>query len=102
MNLLAGATGSASGGLGIALEALADKYREIALNEFIPLELFHRIASISSGGLDALPHNGAVLTLLVITGLSHKQSYFDICVVAVIIPICALIVGIILATFGIY
>ena len=102
MNLLAGATGSASGGLGIALEALADKYREIALNESIPLELFHRIASISSGGLDALPHNGAVLTLLVITGLSHKQSYSDICVVAVIIPICALIVGIILATFGIY
>ncbi|WP_104721791.1 GntP family permease [Helicobacter mesocricetorum] len=102
VNLLAGATGSASGGMGIALEALADKYREIALQESIPLELFHRIASISSGGLDALPHNGAVLTLLAITGLSHKQSYLDICVVAVIIPILALIVGIILATFGIY
>ncbi|TLE16020.1 GntP family permease [Helicobacter apodemus] len=102
VNLLAGATGSASGGLGIALEALADKYKEIALNQSIPLELFHRIASISSGGLDALPHNGAVLTLLAITGLSHKQSYLDICVVAVIIPIVALIVGIILATFGIY
>lgn len=102
VNLLAGATGSASGGLGIALEALADKYKEIALNQSIPLELFHRIASISSGGLDALPHNGAVLTLLAITGLSHKQSYLDICVVAVIIPILALIVGIILATFGIY
>lgn len=102
VNLLAGATGSASGGMGIALEALADKYKEIALNQSIPLELFHRIASISSGGLDALPHNGAVLTLLAITGLSHKQSYLDICVVAVIIPIIALIVGIILATFGIY
>ncbi|MDE5602798.1 MAG: GntP family permease [Helicobacter sp.] len=102
VNLLAGATGSASGGLGIALEALADKYKEIALSQSIPLDLFHRIASISSGGLDALPHNGAVLTLLAITGLSHKQSYLDICVVAVIIPIIALIVGIILATFGIY
>lgn len=102
VNLLAGATGSASGGMGIALEALGQKYKEIALSENIPLELFHRVASISSGGLDALPHNGAVLTLLVITGMSHKKSYLDICVVAVIIPIIALIVGIILAQFGIY
>ncbi|MBM0636918.1 GntP family permease [Campylobacter sp. VicNov18] len=102
VNLLAGATGSASGGMGIALEALGAKYKEIALNENISLELFHRVASISSGGLDALPHNGAVLTLLVITGMSHKKSYLDICVVAVIIPIIALIVGIIFAYFGIY
>lgn len=102
VNLLAGATGSASGGMGIALEALGQKYKEIALSENIPLELFHRVASISSGGLDALPHNGAVLTLLVITGMSHKKSYLDICVVAVVIPIIALIVGIILAQFGIY
>lgn len=102
VNLLAGATGSASGGMGIALEALGSKYKEIALNENIPLELFHRVASISSGGFDALPHNGAVLTLLVITGMSHKKSYMDICVVAVIIPIIALIIGIIIAHFGIY
>ena len=102
VNLLAGATGSASGGMGIALEALGEKYREIALSEHISLELFHRVASISSGGLDALPHNGAVLTLLVITGMTHKKSYLDICVVAVIIPILALIVGIVFAHFGIY
>ncbi|RQD68969.1 GntP family permease [Campylobacter hepaticus] len=102
VNLLAGATGSASGGMGIALEALGAKYKEIALSENIPLELFHRVASIASGGLDALPHNGAVLTLLAITSMSHKKSYLDICVVAVIIPIIALIVGIILAYFGIY
>lgn len=102
VNLLAGATGSASGGMGIALEALAEKYKELALSQNISLELLHRVASISSGGLDALPHNGAVLTLLVITGMSHKKSYLDLCVVAVIIPIFALIVGIILAQFGIY
>ncbi|QOW64245.1 SDR family NAD(P)-dependent oxidoreductase [Campylobacter hepaticus] len=102
VNLLAGTTGSASGGMGIALEALGAKYKEIALSENIPLELFHRVASIASGGLDALPHNGAVLTLLAITSMSHKKSYLDICVVAVIIPIIALIVGIILAYFGIY
>lgn len=102
VNLLAGATGSASGGMGIALEALGEKYRQIALENNIPLELFHRVASISSGGLDALPHNGAVLTLLAITGMSHRKSYLDICVVAVVIPIIALIVGIILAQFGVY
>ena len=102
VNLMAGATGSASGGMGIALEALGAHYKEVAIAENIPLELFHRVASISSGGLDALPHNGAVLTLLVITGMTHKKSYLDICVVAVIIPILALIVGMIFATFGIY
>lgn len=102
VNLLAGATGSASGGMGIALEALGSQYKELALSQNIPLELFHRVASIASGGLDALPHNGAVLTLLVITGMTHKKAYLDICVVAVVIPILALIVGIILAQFGIY
>ncbi|RDU59874.1 GntP family permease [Helicobacter sp. MIT 14-3879] len=102
INILAGATGSASGGMGIALEALSEKYKEIALSQNIPLELFHRVASISSGGLDALPHNGAVLTLLTITAMTHKKSYLDICVVAVIIPIIALAIGIIFAHFGIY
>lgn len=102
VNLLAGATGSASGGMGIALEALGSQYKELALSQNIPLELFHRVASISSAGLDALPHNGAVLTLLVITGMTHKKAYLDICVVAVVIPIIALIVGIVLAQFGIY
>lgn len=64
VNLLAGATGSASGGMGIALEALGSQYKELALSQNIPLELFHRVASIASGGLDALPHNGAVLPYL--------------------------------------
>lgn len=102
VNLLAGATGSASGGMGIALEALGDKYKEIAVTQHIPLELFHRVATLSSGGLDALPHNGAVITLLALTGLTHKESYLDIFIVCVLIPIFALIIGIILAGFGIY
>lgn len=102
VNILAGATGSASGGMGIALEALGNKYKEIGLQQNISMELFHRVASISSGGLDALPHNGAVLTLLVITGMTHRKSYLDICVVAVIIPIFSLIIGLIFAHFGIY
>ena len=89
VNILAGATGSASGGMGIALEALGSKYYEIAIDTGISPEAFHRVASLASGGLDTLPHNGAVLTLLTITGMSHKESYKDIFVVAVLIPIIA-------------
>ncbi|MGJ9457582.1 GntP family permease [Oceanobacillus sp. CF4.6] len=102
VNILAGATGSASGGMGIALEALGSKYYEIAMNTGIDPEAFHRVASLSSGGLDALPHNGAVLTLLTITGMTHKDSYKDIFVVAVLIPIVSIIAAILLASIGIY
>ncbi len=102
VNLLAGATGSASGGMGIALEALGQKYYELSQTSGIAPEAFHRIASLSSGGLDVLPHNGAVLTLLTITGMTHKNSYRDIAVVAIIIPIIATIAAIILAAMGIY
>jgi len=100
VNILAGATGSASGGMGIALEALGSKYYEIALDTGISPEAFHRVASLASGGLDTLPHNGAVLTLLTITGMSHKESYKDIFVVAVLIPIISVIVAILLAIVG--
>jgi len=102
VNILAGATGSASGGMGIALEALGSRYYELAMETGMDPEAFHRIASLSSGGLDALPHNGAVLTLLTITGMTHKDSYKDIFVVAVAIPIVSIIVAIMLASVGIY
>ncbi|QAS52924.1 GntP family permease [Halobacillus litoralis] len=101
VNVLAGATGSASGGMGIALEALGSKYYEIAQNSGISPESFHRIASLSSGGLDALPHNGAVLTLFAITGMTHKDSYKDIFVVAVLIPVISVAFVILLNTIGI-
>ncbi|WP_431802531.1 GntP family permease [Halobacillus andaensis] len=101
VNVLAGATGSASGGMGIALEALGSKYYEIAMDTGISPEAFHRIASLSSGGLDALPHNGAVLTLLTITGMTHKDSYRDIFIVAVLIPVISVAVVILLASIGI-
>lgn len=102
VNLLAGATGSASGGMGIALEALGSKYYDIAMDTGISPEAFHRIASLASGGLDTLPHNGAVLTLLAITGMSHKDSYKDIFVVSLLIPVLSVVVAILLATIGIY
>ena len=75
---LAGVTGSASGGMGIALAAMAETFIANANAAGIPLEVLHRVASMASGGMDTLPHNGAVITLLAVTGLTHKQSYKDI------------------------
>ena len=101
VNVLAGITGSASGGMSIALEALGEQFRTLAVEQGISLEVMHRVTAIASGGFDALPHNGAVITLLGICGLTHRQSYKDIGVVAVVIPVIALIVVIILGTiFG--
>ncbi|MBB6451138.1 H+/gluconate symporter-like permease [Geomicrobium halophilum] len=102
VNLLAGATGSASGGLGIALDSLGPTYYEIAMQTGINPEAFHRVASLASGGLDALPHNGAVLTLLTVTAMTHKDCYKDIFVVAVLIPILSIVVAILFAAIGIY
>ena len=100
VNILAGATGSASGGMSIALEALADKYLELAAQVGLSPEALHRVASLASGGLDTLPHNGAVLTLLAVTGMSHKESYFDIFITSLVLPILASIPAIILAKPG--
>lgn len=78
ITVLAGITGSASGGMGIALAAMSDTFIANAMAADIPLEVFHRVASMASGGMDTLPHNGAVITLLAVTGLTHRQSYKDI------------------------
>ena len=78
INVLAGITGSASGGMSIALAAMSGEFIAAAKEAGIPLEVMHRVASMASGGMDTLPHNGAVITLLTVTGLTHKQSYGDI------------------------
>jgi len=78
VSTLAGVTGSASGGMGIALAAMADRFKEAATAAGIPFEMLHRVAAMASGGMDTLPHNGAVITLLAVTGLTHRQSYRDI------------------------
>jgi H+/gluconate symporter-like permease len=75
VQLLAGIVGSASGGLSIALGAMSDVYIAAANAAHIPLEVAHRVASMASGGMDSLPHNGAVITMLAITGLTHRQAY---------------------------
>lgn len=101
INVMAGITGSASGGLSIALNTMADTYLQLANQFGISPELMHRVASIASGGLDSLPHNGAVISLLTICALTHRESYKDIFVLAVLIPLVALIVLIALGTaFG--
>ena len=75
---LSGITGSATGGLSIALAAMADRFAAAGDAAGIPREVLHRVASMASGGMDTLPHNGAVITLLAVTGLTHAQAYRDI------------------------
>ena len=81
---LAGITGSASGGMSIALAALSGQFIAAANAAGISPEVLHRVAAMASGGMDTLPHNGAVITLLAVTGLTHRQSYKDIFAITVI------------------
>jgi H+/gluconate symporter-like permease len=81
VTVLAGITGSASGGMSIALAAMSEDFIAAAKAANIPLEVFHRIAAMASGGMDTLPHNGAVITLLAVTGLTHRQAYKDVFVI---------------------
>ena len=98
---LAGITGSASGGMSIALSTLGEYYLTVANASGISPELLHRVAVMASGSFDSLPHNGAVITLLSICRLTHKTSYFDIFMVSVAIPVSALVAVIALGTmFG--
>lgn len=90
-NILAALTGSASGGLTIALDALGQTYVELAARTGIDLALMHRVAVIGSGTLDILPHNGAVVSLLAICGLTHRDSYFDIVMVGIVTSLLALV-----------
>ena len=93
--------GSASGGLQIALDALADNFIQMSQTSGIPLAVFHRVGSIACGGLNTMPHDGAVVTYLSYCKISHKRGYFDMFIVAGAIPILANIVAIILGTIGI-
>ena len=77
-NVLAALTGSASGGLTIALDALGATYMRLAAEHGIDPALLHRVAVIGAGTLDSLPHNGAVVTLLAVCGSTHRESYLDI------------------------
>jgi len=96
---LAGITGSASGGMSIALAAMAETFIANANAAGIPMEVLHRVAAMASGGMDTLPHNGAVITLLAVTGLTHRQAYKDIFAITVIKTIAVFVViGVFYAT----
>jgi H+/gluconate symporter-like permease len=101
MNILAGITGSSSGGLSIALEALGADYLRMAEQAGISAELLHRVAVMAAGGMDTLPHCGAIITLLAICKLTHRQSYLNVAAVTMIFPLTALVLVIVLGSaFG--
>ncbi len=100
-NILSALTGSASGGMTIALDALGATYMQMAAGLGIDPALLHRVAVISAGTLDSLPHNGAVVTLLAVCGSTHQKSYFDIVMVGIVGAMVALVAVIVLGTlFG--
>jgi H+/gluconate symporter-like permease len=89
---LAGITGSASGGMSIALAAMSETFIANANAAGIPMEVLHRVAAMASGGMDTLPHNGAVITLLAVTGLSHRQAYKDIFAITLVKTLAVFVV----------
>ena len=100
-NILAALTGSASGGMSIALDALGATYLKQAVELGIDPALLHRVAVIAAGTLDSLPHNGAVVTLLAVCGSTHRKSYLDIVMVAIVGAVIALVAVIVLGSlFG--
>lgn len=101
VNIMAGITGSAAGGLGLALGMLGKTYVAAATAAGISPELLHRVAAIACGGLDSLPHNGAVITMIGICRLTHKEAYFDMFMVSVVGPLLALVAVLVAGTtFG--
>lgn len=93
VNILAGVSGSSSGGLKIFLESMGQFF----LDQGVNAEALHRVAAVASGGLDTLPHNGAVISMFAIFGTNHKESYKHVFVLCCALPIIATIVAVIMA-----
>jgi H+/gluconate symporter-like permease len=91
---MCGVTGSASGGLGIAMELFAKQYLAMGINP----EVIHRVASLATAGLDVMPHNGAVITTLAVVGLTHKEAYKPIFILALLTPLITNAISIVIAT----
>ncbi len=102
VNALAGITGSASGGLSLALAALGKQYQEAAASAGIDPQVLHRVASMASGGMDTLPHNGAVITLLLVSGLTHRESYRDIFAITALKTMAVFFVILLYRTTGLF
>ncbi|WP_043932936.1 GntP family permease [Bacillus sp. EB01] len=99
VQIMAMITGSASGGMGIALSTLGESFAQLSQTTGISPEVFHRMAAVASGA-SILPNNGALLTLLAVTGLTHRETYKYVFIVALLIPTIAMIVGIIMGAIG--
>ncbi|MBI4908233.1 MAG: GntP family permease [Acidobacteria bacterium] len=99
---LAGITGSASGGMSIALASMGQTYLERAQAAGIPAEVLHRVTAMASGGMDSLPHNGAIITLLAVTGMTHRESYRDIFAITCLKTAMVFLVIAFYSLFGVY
>ena len=98
VNILSSLTGSASGGMTIALDTLGTTYLRLAAETGIDPALLHRVTTISAGTLDSLPHNGAVVSLLAVCGLTHRESYRDMVMVGIVGAVLALLAVILLGS----
>jgi H+/gluconate symporter-like permease len=74
--------------MGIVLETLAPKYLALGLSP----DLIHRIVAMSSGCFDAMPHNGVIITILAVAGLTHVQAYKHVFIGHVLATLVALII----------
>jgi H+/gluconate symporter-like permease len=101
VNVLAGVTGSASGGMSIALDLMSKDWLAWANSIGMSPEILHRVASMASGGMDTLPHNGAVITLLAVCGMTHKDSYGDIFILTMLKTLMVFVIILIHTTTGI-
>ena len=95
VSLVSAITGSASGGLQIFMQTMAPAYLEMGISP----GTLHRLATMASGGFDSLPHCGAIVAMLTITGLTHREAYRDVGVITVIIPVTATLATLIVASF---
>ena len=92
VSVIAGLTGSASGGQAIALPLVAPHYMDLG----VEADELHRVVAISSGAIDTLPHNGYVVTTIrAICGEKHQDAYWPLAMLTVVVPLIglALILG---------
>ncbi|MHA2790135.1 GntP family permease [Corynebacterium sp. S7] len=85
--VISGITASATGGVTITLNSFGPQLIEMANQQGISLEVMHRLTAMAAGSFDTLPHNGAVIVVLLVAGLTHRQSYKDIAAVTVVVPL---------------
>lgn len=102
VSITAGLTGSSSGGMTIALNALGEDLRAMAIADDISLEVMHRLTAMASGGLDTLPHSGAVVTLLIVCGLTHRQSYKDLAMITIVGPVATVALLVTAVSLGMF